>query len=168
MQQAYVNAFVHLDQFADRASFSTWLTRIATYEALARLRQRRRAKELGMYDTDDPLDAVASRDPDPERQALAGELRTALEQALDTLPPAYRAVFVMRDGEGMSTAEAAQCLEVSEEAVKTRLHRARTLLRDELWERAGIRAPEIFSFHAPRCDRVVAAVLARVTDPRVN
>src|SRR5688500_18044154 len=77
MQQAYVNAFTHLDQFADRAKFSTWLTRIATYEALARLRQRRRVKEFGMHDTEDPLSTVAAPGPDPERQALASELRAA-------------------------------------------------------------------------------------------
>ena len=169
MQQAYVNAFTHLDQFAERAKFSTWLTRIATYEALARLRRRRRLREVdAMEERGDPLDSFAAPGPDPERQAFVGELRRALEAALATLPETYRCVFVLRDVEGLSTTEAADCLEVSEDVVKTRLHRARALLREELWGQAGLAARDVFAFHAVRCDRVVASVFDALGLPIVH
>jgi RNA polymerase sigma-70 factor (ECF subfamily) len=163
MQQAYVNAYTHLHQFADRAKFSTWLTRIAVHEALARVRRRDRQTELeDMTEIDDGTDAFRSPSLDPERQVFAAEVRRSLEEALDSLPAIYRSVFMLREVEGLSTSEAAECLTVTEETVKTRLHRARALLREELFQRAGMAAGDAFPFFAPRCNRVVAAVLARV------
>jgi RNA polymerase sigma-70 factor (ECF subfamily) len=108
------------------------------------------------------MDALKSPGPDPERQAFAGELRGLLESAIGALPEHYRAVLVMRDVEGMSTAESADCLDITEETAKTRLHRARRLLRDALYERAGIESAAAFSFEAPRCDRVVEAVFEEI------
>lgn len=168
MQQAYVNAFSHLDQFAERARFSTWLTKIAVYEALARARRRGRVVEIdAMSETEgSQAPALHAPGPDPEREALMGELRRLLESAIDALPEAYRATFVLRDVEGLSTAEAAECLDLSEDTVKTRLHRARALLRKQLYRRAGIVTAEAFSLHLSRCDRVVAGVLARLNLPR--
>ena len=165
MQQAYVNAYTHLDQFADRAKFSTWLTRITVYEALARLRRRGRITEIDAMSDQDSRAVMASRGPDPEQEAMAGELRVALERSLDSIPEIYRTAFVLREVEGLSTAEAAQCLETSEDVVKTRLHRARVLLRRALMARAGSEAGDAFRFHAVRCDRVVAAVFARLGLP---
>ena len=163
-QQAYVNAYRHLDQFAGRAMFSTWLTRIAVNEALARARRRGRFDEAEALDDWDgnTMDALKSPGPDPERQAFAGELRALIESAIEALPEHYRTVFVMRAVEGMSTAESAESLDITEETAKTRLHRARMLLRDKLYERAGIESAAAFSFEAPRCDRVVAAVLEQI------
>ena len=164
-QQAYVNAYRHLDQFAGLAMFSTWLTKIAVHEALACARRRGRFDEHqeAVDDWDgDTMGALKSPGPDPERQAFAGELRALIESAIEALPEHYRAVFVMRDVEGMSTAESAECLDITEETAKTRLHRARMLLRDALYERAGIESAAAFSFEAPRCDRVVAAVLEQI------
>jgi len=166
MQQAYVNAFTHLRQFNGSAQFSTWLTRIAINEALARVRRR------GRYEAfDDDLSNVEpfmSTNPvqNPERQAFVGELRGLLEWAIDTLPDGMREVFVLRDVEGLSTAEVAESLEVSEDVVKTRLSRGRAALRRALLERTGASAPEAFRFHRPRCDRVVQQVLARIADQR--
>jgi RNA polymerase sigma-70 factor (ECF subfamily) len=164
MQQAYVNAFQHLDQFAERASFATWLTRIAVHEALARRRRRGRAVEIEAMHRDDggEPEILTSRDPDPEEQALTGELRRTLEAAVDGLPAMYRVVFVLREVEGLGTRETAACLDTSEDVVKTRLHRARSLLQRELVARAGVGARDAFTFRAPRCNRVVAAVLARL------
>jgi RNA polymerase sigma-70 factor (ECF subfamily) len=163
MQQAYVNAYIHLDQFADRARFSTWLTRIAVYEALGRLRRRRRAREVDVSSVTEGTGAgLTSGEPSPEQQALTGELRRLLEGAVDALPCTSRAAFVLREVEGLSTAEAAACLGVSEDVVKTRLHRARRQLRKELFDRAGLVRQDAFAFHAPRCDRIVATVLARL------
>lgn len=134
MQQAYVNAYLHLDQFEKRATFSTWLTKIAVYGALASARRRGRFDQTGAVADrdDDTMDSLKSREPDPERQAFIGELHALLECAIEALPDHYRAVFVMREVEGMSTAETAECLEITEETAKTRLHRARTLLREDL------------------------------------
>jgi RNA polymerase sigma-70 factor (ECF subfamily) len=163
MQQAYVNAFTHLAQFNGSALFSTWLTRIAINEALARVRRKGRYET---FDDDAPstVDPLMSVNPseNPERQALAGELRALLESAIDLLPNGMREVFVLRDVEGMSTLEVAECLGVSEDVVKTRLSRGRATLRRVLMERTGATAPETFRFYRPRCDRVVAAVLASI------
>jgi RNA polymerase sigma-70 factor, ECF subfamily len=166
MQQAYVNAFTHLRQFNGSAQFSTWLTRIAINEALARVRRRGRYEAL-----DDDLSNVepfmsTNPVPNPERQAFVGELRGLLEWAIDTLPDGMREVFVLRDVEGLSTAEVAESLEVSEDVVKTRLSRGRAALRRALLERTGASAPEAFRFYRPRCDRVVQQVLARIADQR--
>jgi len=162
MQQAYVNAFTHLRQFNGSAQFSTWLTRIAINEALARVRRR------GRYEAfDDDLSNVEpfmSSNPaqSPERQAFAGELRGLLEWAIDAMPDGMREVFVLREVEGLSTSEVAECLGVSDDVVKTRLSRGRAMLRRLLMERTGATAPEAFRFYRPRCDRVVAQVLARI------
>jgi RNA polymerase sigma-70 factor (ECF subfamily) len=162
MQQAYVNAFTHLRQFNGSAQFSTWLTRIAINEALARVRRQ------GRYEAfDDELSNVEpfmSRNPseNPERQAFTGELRGLLEWAIDTLPNGMREVFVLREVEGLTTSEVAASLDVSEDVVKTRLSRGRAALRRVLLERTGTAAPDAFRFYRPRCDRVVAQVLARI------
>jgi RNA polymerase sigma-70 factor (ECF subfamily) len=165
MQQAYVNAYAHLQQFSGRSKLATWLTRMAVHEALARLRRRARAG-IG-HSTEPELSAdlaLASPHPDPERQAFAGELRTLLEEEIDALPDAYRMVFVLREVEGLTTLETAEGLDLGEEAVKTRLHRARAMLRDALYDRAGIEAPSSFSFHLSRCNRIVEAVFRRLIE----
>ena len=163
MQQAYVNAYAHLRQFDRRAQFSTWLTRIAVNEAISRARKRGRYQSL---DEDAPGASETSmstqQPPDPERQAFTRELSTLLEAAVDTLPDGHREVFVLRDVEGLSTADAAESLGVSVDVVKTRLSRARAALRRQLFERAGMAASDAFTFQRPRCDRVVAAVMARI------
>jgi RNA polymerase sigma-70 factor (ECF subfamily) len=168
MQEAYVAAFTHLDQFHGAARWSTWLCRIAYNEALARVRRRKRfvsieasgegSNEGRMKDKDAPRTPA----PDPERTAGDRELARVLEGAIDRLPDIYRAVLVLRQIDGLGVAETASILEVAEEVVKTRLHRARALLRAELEERIGAQLDEAYAFGAQRCDRVVAAVLARL------
>jgi RNA polymerase sigma-70 factor (ECF subfamily) len=167
MQDAYVRAYAHLDQFAGRASFPTWLTKIAVYEAIARAR---RSSRFDAYDPeserrhrDRPAPSLA--DHDPERRMFDHEMKTLLEAAIDSLSEDYRVVFVLREMEGLTTAEAAEGLGVSEDVVKTRLHRARSLLRDELYSRTGSTSPAAFQFHLARCDRVVNAVLRRIAPP---
>jgi RNA polymerase sigma-70 factor (ECF subfamily) len=168
MQQAYVNAYAHLEQFAERARFATWLTRIATYEALARIRRRSRLTEIETMGESAEADLLAERGPNPERQAFLGELRKTLEGGVDALPEAYRSVFVLRDVEGLSTAETAESLGLSEDVVKTRLVRARAQLRRRIADQIGRGARELFAFEAPRCDRVVAAVLSSIAPPALN
>ena len=163
MQQAYVNAYANLRQFDRRAKFSTWLTRIAVNEAIARARRQGRYQSLN----EDTMKAVESPVtiapvPDPERLTLGREIGELLETAVDALPDGHREVFMLRDIEGLNTAETAECLDISEDVVKTRLSRARAALRRELFERAGMAAANAFTFQRPRCDAVVAAVLARL------
>ena len=163
MQQAYVNAFTHLRQFNGSARFSTWLTRIAINEASARVRRQGRYQPF-----DEELSIVepfmpSSPSDNPEQQAFAGELRGLLEWAIDALPNGMREVFVLREVEGLSTSEVAECLGVSEDVVKTRLSRGRATLRRLLMERTGATAPEAFRFYRPRCDRVVANVLEKIS-----
>ena len=112
----------------------------------------------------DDSSTLAAPSPDPERQTLNAELRAVLESSIDALPDAYRSVFVMREIDGLSTADTAECLEVSEETIKTRLHRARGMLRDELYQRAGVATASVFELHLSRCDVIVATVLARLTE----
>lgn len=163
MQQAYVNAYSHLRQFDGRSLFSTWLIRIAIYEAFARA--RRRSRHISM---DPERPSVFTRGssqvtaPDPERLAFSRELGLLMESAIDRLPDGAREVFMLRAVEGMSTDEVAAALDVSEAVVKTRLSRARAALRRELSAQGEAAASDTFRFLRPRCDRVVGAVLARI------
>jgi len=159
VQQAYLNAYRHLDQFEGRARFSTWLTRIAVYDALSR-RRRTRNKPPGSSD-DEQIGRAVSGAPDPERQTYAGELGTLLESALATLPHGYRSVFMLREIDGLDTAETARQLRVSEGAVKTRLHRAKDLLQRKLHD---VTPAEAFRFGGSRCDRMVASVINRLSE----
>jgi RNA polymerase sigma-70 factor (ECF subfamily) len=161
MQQAYVNAYSHLRQFAERSSFATWLTRIAINEALARVKPRL-IRLAG--DIDETLmNEIESNTPDPEQQAVAAQMKDTVESEIAALPESYCSVLMLREVEGLSTAETAECLGVTEDLVKQRLHRARTLLRDNLYRRAGLTFDGVFTFGHARCDRVVANVLALIT-----
>ena len=166
MQQAYVNAFTHLRQFHGSAQFSTWLTKIAINEALARVRSRGRYEAIDEDNANVEPSMWGDPAHNPERQAFAGELRGFLECAIDTLPAGMREVFVLRDVEGLNTSEVAEALGVSDDVVKTRLSRGRAALRRVLLERTGASAPEAFRFYRPRCDRVVEQVLARIAGQR--
>jgi RNA polymerase sigma-70 factor, ECF subfamily len=163
MRQAYVNAYSHLRQFDGRSKFATWLTRIAIHEALARVRRRGRYPNM---DPESPFTALVAAPMtstlDPERQAFACELGVLIESAIDRLPDGAREAFVLRQVEGMSTEEVAATLDVSEAVIKTRLSRARATLRRDLYKQAGIAESSAFRFLRPRCDRVVARVLARI------
>ncbi len=161
MQDAYVRAYQHLSQFQGRARFSTWLTRIAIHEALARVRRRQRWPE-SLEPEESSMPSLSSAAPDPEYRASSSELQQLLEAAILKLPEAYRTVLVLRDVEEMSTAETAEAMGLSEENVKVRLHRAHGMLRRALFERVGASSTTAFLFNAARCDRVVSNVFARL------
>ena len=160
MQDAYVRAYEHLGEFEGRARFSTWVTRIAVHEALARARRSKR------YDTFDASQESASmpRAPvaTPEQETSDGEMRRILEKAVDALPEEFRSVFVLRAVHGLNGAEVADCLGLEEATVKTRLFRARGRLRDLLEEDGGSALGSVYDFHLSRCDRVVARVFERI------
>jgi RNA polymerase sigma-70 factor (ECF subfamily) len=162
MQSAWLHAYQHLGEFAGAAAFSTWLVRIAANEALGRLRRKVRlvAVEDGDEEEERTMDPI--RRDGPEDRAAARESVRLLERAVDALPAHYRSVFVLREVEQLSTRETAQALELGEEAVKVRLHRAKALLRRALGEEVGRAAPEAFQFLAPRCNRMVERVMAAI------
>jgi RNA polymerase sigma-70 factor, ECF subfamily len=163
MQDAYVRAYEHLHQFAGKAAFATWLTRIAIHEALARKRRRGRQEELDALPMNgESMSIMKSSDPNPEDATASSQARELLEHAIEKLPEAYRTVVVLREVEDMSVAETASSLRVTEAVVKTRLHRAHAMLRKELYARARERATDLYQFHAVRCDRVVKAVFERI------
>jgi RNA polymerase sigma-70 factor (ECF subfamily) len=162
MQQAYLLAFAHLHQFQGTAAWSTWLCRIAFNEALARWRQRGRfvaldgLTESALFDPDRPGAA------DPEHQAADREVAALTEAAIDRLPEIYRSVLMLRQVEGLNTEQTAAILDVPEDVVKTRLHRARSALRAALQRDLGVGFEPAFLFGNQRCDRLVAALLQRL------
>lgn len=162
-QDAYVRAYVHLNQFAGRARFSTWLTKIAVHEAMARLRSRQRLVEIDAA-TESMEDGMGleSKTPSPEQEVLNRTIRIVLEGGVDRLPETYRSVFMLREIEGLSTSETAECLDLTEETVKVRLHRARSLMRRYIYAETGAASAEAFQFLGARCDRMVSAVLERL------
>jgi RNA polymerase sigma-70 factor (ECF subfamily) len=168
VQDAWVRAFTHLSQFEGRASLATWLVRITLHEAWARSRRRRRTETLDDAGRKDTTMAPPISAPDPEEDAAAIEMHAILEAAVDALPEIYRTVFVLRSVEDMSTEETAESLDLTPDAVKTRLHRARALLRKELLTRAGASQAALFPFAGARCDRIVEAVLSRLASPAAS
>lgn len=164
MQDAYVRAYEHLSQFEGRAAFSTWLTRIAVHEALARMRKRERIQPFD-EDFSEGETSVNPASPalDPEQTISKAELSRMLEEAVLGLPEQYRSVLMMRDVEEMSTSETAAALSLSEENVKVRLHRGRAMVRRDLFARVGGTAKNAFPFLGTRCDRVVKRVFERLS-----
>ena len=162
MQDAYVEAFAHLDQFQGRASFKTWLSRIAVHAALARLRRSGRFVEWDENVNEDPRTPKRTFHT-PEDELSQRELGVILTDAIDGIPAPYRLVFVLRQIEGMSTEEVAQSVGISPDNVKARFHRAKVALRRDIDRRMGRHAPDLYAFHLSRCDRVVANVLVRLS-----
>ena len=167
VQETYVRAFTGLDMFRGDAAFGTWITRIAMNEALGRLRRLRPTVEWETYGANRnqaeiihfPASAVSN---DPEKTMAQSEVRAVLEQAIDELPDAFRAVFVARIVEGMSVEETADLFGLQPATVKTRLHRARLLLREELDKQLGPALTSSFPFDGQRCDRMTESVVRRI------
>lgn len=160
IQQAYVQAFLHLDQFGGNARWSTWVCRIAINEALARLRQRGRFVAIEAV-SEEAMANLSKVSSDPERAVAGREFGRMVEHAIDELPDIYRSVLILREVEGMTTDETASVLDVAVDVVKTRLHRARAALRAAIEERIGDQMKTAYTFGNERCDRIVAAVLAQ-------
>ncbi len=167
VQETYVRAFTGLDLFRGDASFGTWIMRIAMNEALGRLRKQRPTVDWASYGENRtqaeiinfPASAVSN---DPEKSMAQSEIRAILERAIDELPDAFRAVFVARLVEGMTVEETADLFGLRAETVKTRLHRARGLLRDALDKQLGPALTSTFPFDGRRCKRMTERVLRRI------
>lgn len=164
VQETYVRAFTGLDMFRGDAAFGTWITRIAMNEALGRLRKQRPTVDWATYGEnraqaqiiDFPASAVS---PDPEKTMAQGEVRVVLEKAIDRLPDLFRVVFVARVVEGMTVEETADLFNLKPETVKTRLHRARTLLRDALESQLGPALTSTFPFGDRRCEATTEKIV---------
>lgn len=161
MQHAYVRAFEHLHEYQGRARFSVWLTRIAVYEALARVRRRKRVGQLD--DAGEESETMVDHQASPEQRASDAELRDLTEAAIDELPEDFRIVFMLRAVEQMSVADVAECLGIPEDTVKTRYFRARQRLRNSLLARLDASTERTFEFYLDRCDRVVSGVYELIT-----
>jgi len=166
VQETYIRAFTGLPGFRGDAGFRTWLTRIALNLAVRRRRQRRATvnlDELRAAQERRPertrISALVSSDRDPERAAPQEQIRKLLERAIDSLPATFRTVLILRDVEDVSVARTAKILGIRQETVKTRLHRARRILRETLGEQLASVLKDVFPFERPRCDQLVARVL---------
>lgn len=159
MQQAWIQAYLHLGEFQGNSAFSTWLVRIAANEALQRLRKRGPFAPVAISDEEED---TMSSGQDPEERAAAREAIQLLERAVDALPAHHRLVFMLREVEGLSTADTAAALGIAEDAAKVRLHRAKAALRHSLEETVGGAVEDAFPFHAPRCNRIVERVMEAI------
>jgi RNA polymerase sigma-70 factor (ECF subfamily) len=169
VQEAYVSAFAHLQDFRGDSTLATWLSRIVINEALGRLRKKRRAADLSQPGSAEaqiiqfPLNASTD---DPERTMAQRHILQLVERATDSLPDVYRTVFVARVIEGLSIEETAQLVGIRPETVKTRLHRARTLVRKHLDEQIGPVLMDAFPFAGQRCERLATAVMKQLGFPQ--
>ena len=164
LQDAYLKAYRALDQFRGDSKISTWLVRITANEALMRLRKRARTAEIvDLHASPVPEEAAVRKEEQPESQAARKELRGLLESKIDALPEAFRTVFILRGLEEFSVEETAAALDIPEATVRTRFFRARSLLREALSSEIDLVFDEAFGFAGARCDRVVAAVLLKLT-----
>jgi RNA polymerase sigma-70 factor (ECF subfamily) len=170
VQEAYVKAFTRLGGFRGDSSLATWLSRITMNEALERLRRERPTVDLETFGAQ-RTEAQIIKFPqtvtsdDPERTMAQREILQLVERATDNLPEIFRIVFMTRAIEGMSTEDTANLLGLQPDTVKTRLHRARRLVRDELDKQIGPVLMDAFPFAGRRCERMTNAVLQRLTLP---
>jgi RNA polymerase sigma-70 factor (ECF subfamily) len=169
LQDAYLDAYRHIADFRADAQLATWLTRIVVNQSLMRLRRHKRDGIVVPFrhehlDDREPEDEVRDdKTESPSASTLRGEIRRILERRIDELPVAYRAVFVMREVEDMSVEETAQCLSIPSSTVRTRLFRARALLRESLARDVDMATGDVFAFAGGRCDRIVETVLSRLS-----
>jgi RNA polymerase sigma-70 factor (ECF subfamily) len=166
VQEAYIKAFTHLSSFRGESSLSTWLTRITMNEALRRLRHENQAARLGIETPRAEAQIIqfpqTATTDDPERTMAQRQILQLVEQATDNLPDIFRVVFVTRVIEGMSVEETAELLNIQPKTVKTRLHRARRLLREQLDKQIGPVLMDAFPFAGRLCERMRATVMQRL------
>ena len=167
VQETYVQAFTHLADFRGESSLATWLGRIAINEALGRLRRQRPGVDwtslpAGTLEAQIIQFPLPGASEDPEKSMAQREIQQVVEHAIDELPDAFRIVFITRVIEGMNVEETAEILALKPETVKTRLHRARAMLRDNVEKKIGPVVMEAFPFAGRRCERLTEAVLKRL------
>jgi RNA polymerase sigma-70 factor, ECF subfamily len=166
LQEAYLQAYRSLGSFRSDARFSTWLARIVVNEALMRLRKQSRRASIVPIQSATPVHEIEQVSDDnmdkPDTSAERAQMRRLLETQIDSLPDAYRTVFMLRAVEELSVEETAAVLEMPAATVRTRFFRARSLLREGLAQKMDVACEDAFSFDGARCDRIVASVLAKI------
>lgn len=169
LQEAYLDAYRNMAGFRGESQLGTWLVRIVANRALMRLRKQKRERVVvSINGGRDGHDDTSARDiPDaiseaPNAAALRGEVRRLIERRIDQLPVAFRTVFVLREVEELTVNETAECLSIPPATVRTRLFRARALLRESLARDMDVATSGVFGFAGERCDRIVTAVLDRL------
>ena len=175
LQDAYLDAYRHMGDFRGGSHVATWLTRIVINHALMRLRKQKRDRVVVPFGDQDHTEAQKTEadvaddsSESPSGATLRAEIRRMLERRIDELPLAFRTVFVMREVEDMTVEETAECLGIPESTVRTRLFRARGLLREALARDMDSATVDVFGFAGARCDRIVAGVLARAQTVEPN
>jgi RNA polymerase sigma-70 factor (ECF subfamily) len=160
LQDTYLKVYLALPKFERRSRFSTWITKILINNANESLRKKSKEKVKDIsHNMAEPK--AAEKNHSLETEFSNKELKLILEEAIDRLPNNLRMVYIMREVEGLNVSETSECLGISEENVKTRLHRARTFLKDELYRRTKGDI-DLFRFGAERCDRMVVSVMMQV------
>jgi len=168
LQEAYIQAYRKMANFRGDAEMGTWLTRIVINQALMQLRRRRRERIVVPFNNQgsdqdaQEADVADAHAESPSDITLRAELRRIIERRIDELPVGFRTVFVMREVEEMTVHETAECLGIPDATVRTRLFRARALLRESLERDLDTARAGVFAFAGARCDRIVSAVLARI------
>jgi RNA polymerase sigma-70 factor (ECF subfamily) len=166
VQEAYVAAFTHLATYRGESPLAGWLARIVMNEALGRLRRKPAASDFASLEAVPEAEIIqfpsSATNEDPERTMAQRQILQLVEEAADTLPEVYRVVLVTRVIEGMSVEETADLLRIKSETVKTRLHRARQLLREQLNKQIGPIMLDAFPFAGRRCERLTVSVLKRL------
>ena len=167
VQETYVQAFTHLEDFRGDSSLATWLSRIAMNLAAGRLRRQRPGVEWttlppGVLEAQIIHFPQLATSEDPEKSMAQREIRHVVEHAIDELPEVFRIVFIARVIEGMNVEDTAESLGLKPETVKTRLHRARAMLRNNVEAKIGPVVMDAFPFAGKRCERLTEAVLQRL------
>lgn len=169
LQDAYLDAYRHMGDFRGDAQLATWLTRIVVNQSLMRLRKQKRDRVVVPFDDRHgterehvEADVADQQTESPPHAMLRAEIRVMLERRIDELPVAFRTVFVMREVEEMTVEETATCLAIPAATVRSRLFRARALLRESLARDVDMVTGDVFGFAGDRCDRIVARVLAAI------
>ncbi len=164
MQNTYLKAYEKLDQFRYKSSFSTWLIRIGINEALGKLREKGKMHPLNPKSSNlegnSILEMPDSNQPTPESKMIRSETKNLLERAIDALPRKYRVIYILREIEELSIDEISCSLDISAENVRVRLHRAKSSLKESLYDQSITQ--DIFEFGATRCDRLTEAVMRAI------
>ena len=164
MQNSYIKAYTNLHQFKLQSQFSTWLIRIAINESLAELKKKGKLRHLNNYNhsTDDDyvLELPDHKQLNPQERMAQKEAKQLLENAIDQLELKYRTVYIMKEVEEMSLKEIASILSISLANVKIRLHRAKDMLKENLYKLSN--SKDIFEFGFSRCDRITENVMKQI------
>lgn len=160
MQDAYVKAYQKLYQFKNEALFSTWLVRIGINEALQRIRNKNKIQIVAISNETEVLQIADASNISPETATIHKESTFFIEKAIDSLPSKYKIIYMLKEIEGMDISEISKTLNLTNGNVKVRLHRAKNMMKDYIFEATNTET--LFEFGNSKCDRVVKNVMVRI------